>query len=142
VSFRAIKKKGELYDMNVYNKKIIELNSALYSKEYILEQMICSKRFMDERFADKIQINEISRAANLSRFHFIRLFRQHYGVTPNQYLIDKRITEAKKLIKSGKSIGESCTAVGFESVSTFSGLFKKVTGLSPTDYYKKAILKK
>ncbi|MBN8857052.1 MAG: helix-turn-helix transcriptional regulator [Sphingobacteriales bacterium] len=129
--------------MNLYNDKILQLQKDIYSKQYLLEQMIRSKKFMDEHFAEKIQLGEISKSANLSKFHFVRLFKKHYGVTPNQYLIEKRVLEAKKLLASGKSVFESCADVGFESASTFSGLFKKITGVAPADYYsKKATLKK
>ncbi|MBX2920725.1 MAG: helix-turn-helix transcriptional regulator [Chitinophagaceae bacterium] len=120
--------------MNLYNNKILQLKKDIYSKEYQVEQIIRSKKFMDDHFAEKIQLSEISKSANLSKFHFIRLFKKHYGVTPNQYLTEKRILEAKKLLASGKSVFEVCAAVGFESTSTFSGLFKKITGTTPTGY--------
>ena len=72
----------------------------------------------------------------VSKYHLLRLFKKYYGLTPRQYLIDKRIENSKTHLINGMSVTETCFAVGFESLGTFSTLFKTKTGKSPTEFQK------
>jgi AraC-like DNA-binding protein len=105
---------------------------ALHDHYYVQARQ--SKAFMDKHYNEKIGLDEIAAAAFMSRFHYIRIFQQVYGVTPRQYLRDLRIAKAKELLKQGHSVIEVCFAVGYESLPTFSKVFKRGTGHSPRAY--------
>jgi AraC-like DNA-binding protein len=66
----------------------------------------------------------------------IRSFKKLYGKTPNQYLILVRINRAKELLRNDNSVLEVCFAVGFDSPTSFAGLFKKLVGSSPRSFKK------
>jgi len=114
-----------------YHSQVQRLHNDLYPKDYLLKQVIRSKKFIDNNFSEPMSLNDIAGEAYLSKFHFIRSFRNCYGVTPHQYLIRVRVAEAKKLIRSGTLIAAACYAVGFESLPSFANLFKKLTGTTP-----------
>ena len=95
-----------------------------------------SKAFMQKYHAEKVELNDLAQAAFMSRFHYVRIFKQIYGVTPRSYLRDLRISKAKTLIEQGCSITDTCFEVGYESVTTFSSVFKKCVGLTPKAYQK------
>ncbi|MEW6468960.1 MAG: AraC family transcriptional regulator [Bacteroidota bacterium] len=104
-------------------------------KQQPVFRIVKSKLFIDENHASAIKLNEISRQAHFSLYHYIRLFKVIYGITPHQYLKEKRIEKAKLLLaQSELSISDICYSVGFESVSSFTTLFKAVTGLNPRRY--------
>src|SRR5262249_50959330 len=68
-------------------------------------------------------------------YYLIRSFRHIYKQTPHQYLVGQRIAKAKELLRnSDLSITEICMEVGFESLGSFSTLFSKVVGISPSAY--------
>lgn len=119
-----------------------------YPKIYFYRRIVQAKLFIDQHFSDSIDLDMIAEEAFFSKFHFIRQFKKVYGKTPYQYLTKVRIEEAVQLLKSGLSVSEVCYAVGFESLSSFSGLFKRRVGLTPSEYairqqkLKAAILKK
>ena len=99
------------------------------------EQAHQARRMMDQGYATSITIEQLSSAVALSPFYLIRLFRRIYKQTPHQYLIHLRIAKAKELLRnSDLSIMEICVAVGYESLGSFSTLFRKVAGLSPNAY--------
>jgi AraC-like DNA-binding protein len=98
-----------------------------------------SKAFMEKYHGDKIELNEIAAAAFMSRFHYIRIFQQVYGRTPRQYLRDLRIEKAKDLLKKGYAVTRVCFDVGYESLPTFSKVFKRGTGFSPREYQERNI---
>lgn len=127
--------------MTFYQQQVQYLKKNLYPKDYLLTQIIRSKKFVDNNYANNINLNDIAGEAFFSKFHFIRLFKKYYGVTPHQYLIRLRIAEAKKLLQSGISISGVCYAVGFESVPSFTKLFKAVTGTTPLACQLKAAMK-
>lgn len=106
----------------------------IYPKIYLYKRIVQAKLFIDSHFSENIDLNNIAEEACFSKFHFIRLFKTTYGKTPHQYLIWVRIENAKELLKKRISVSEACYTVGFESVSSFTGLFKKCTGLSPSAY--------
>ena len=113
-------------------KKIL---NEQYPRVYLYKRIVQAKLFIDKHHADNIDLDNISDEACFSKFHFIRLFKKIYSKTPHQYLISVRIEKAATMLSDGKSATETCYAVGFDSVSSFSGLFKKITGSSPSDFY-------
>lgn len=103
-----------------------------YPKAYLYRRVVQAKLFMDSHYLEKINLDEIADEAAFSRYHFIRLFRLAYQKTPHQYLTSLRIDEAERLMqKENNNIQDICFAVGFESIGTFTTLFKRVTGFSP-----------
>ena len=93
-----------------------------------------SKVFMEKHFGGKISLDDLARAACMSRFHYVRMFQRMYGITPRIFLRDLRVAKAKELICKGFSITQVCLEVGYESLPTFSSAFKKCTGYSPRQY--------
>jgi AraC-like DNA-binding protein len=108
----------------------------------LYERIVAAKLFIDENYQEPINLDEISRQAFFSRFHFHRLFSRIYKKTPHQYLTLKRIDRAKQLLTEEKTVSEVCSEVGFESLGSFSMLFKKEMGFAPTYYRNMAWLKK
>ncbi len=108
----------------------------------IYRRIVAAKVFIDENYQDGINLEQVSRQAFLSRFHFHRLFRQVYKRTPQQYITLKRLDKAKDLLSENKTVTDVCNEVGFESIGSFSILFKKEIGFAPTYYRNMAWLKK
>ena len=122
------------------------MTTEQYPKVYLYKRIVQAKLFIDEHFADKIDLDNISDEAYFSKFHFIRLFKKIYGRTPYQYLTLVRIEKAMQLFQQNKAVAEVCFLVGFESISSFSGLFKRLVGVSPAAFlireqYKKQAIK-
>jgi len=105
-----------------------------YPKIYLYRRLVQAKLFIDTHYADKIDLDNIADEACFSKFHFIRTFKSIYRKTPHQYLIFVRIEKALELLKTGVPVSEACCAVGFESLSSFSGLFKRIVGIPPSEY--------
>ncbi|WP_143305969.1 helix-turn-helix domain-containing protein [Chitinophaga vietnamensis] len=105
-----------------------------YPKIYFYRRLVQAKLFIDAHFAEPIDLDNIADEACFSKFHFIRQFKSIYGQTPHQYLITVRMEKALELLKAGHSVSDTCYTVGFESISSFSGLFKRMQGLTPSQY--------
>lgn len=108
-----------------------------YPKVYLYRRVVQAKLFIDEHFSDKLDLNLISDEAYFSKYHFLRLFKKIYGKTPYQYLMYVRIEKAKELLQQDISVSDVCFQVGHESLTSFTGLFKRRTGVSPSIYQKK-----
>jgi AraC-like DNA-binding protein len=114
----------------------------MLSQPDIYHRVIAAKIFIDENYHEPIHLEQISRQAFFSRFHFHRLFTKIYGKTPQEYLTLKRLQQAKILLQQeGISIKEICNDVGFESLASFSLLFRKRNGYAPQYYRNVAFLK-
>jgi AraC-like DNA-binding protein len=105
-----------------------------YPKIYLYQRVVQAKVFIDTNCTNKIDLENIADEACFSKFHFIRLFKSIYRKTPHQYLITVRIEKAKHLLQKGYLVSETCNLVGFDSLPSFSGLFKKLTGKTPSQY--------
>src|SRR5262249_44165961 len=106
-----------------------------YPKIYLYKRLVQAKLFMDAHFSERIDLDNISDEACFSKFHFTRLFKKTYGKTPHQYLTAVRLNKAMELLKAGMPVSEVCFAVGFESLGSFSALFKRFSGATPSDYF-------
>lgn len=102
------------------------------------ERLKIARIYIDTHFNRQVTVERVSREAGFSPYHFIRLFRSVYRLTPHQYLTRRRIEQAKTLLRTGNlSVDDICMAVGFESLGSFSTLFRSVTGLSLATYRKR-----
>lgn len=93
-------------------------------------------RFLMERSVDQsLGLAPLARSASMSPFHFLRLFRVTFGQTPHQFAMSVRIERAKLLLtETTLSITAVCAAVGYDSLGSFSALFRREVGQTPKDY--------
>jgi AraC-like DNA-binding protein len=94
-----------------------------------------ARQYVDKHYARPLTIERLAALAGLSSFHFIRAFRSATGGTPHQYLRARRLDRARELlVTTPMPVTEICDAVGFQSLGSFSSLFRKVTGETPAAY--------
>ncbi|HTJ11399.1 MAG TPA: AraC family transcriptional regulator [Dinghuibacter sp.] len=105
-----------------------------YPRVYLYKRLVQAKLFIDEQYATPINLGSVAGEAFFSKFHFIRLFKKAYGRTPGQYLTAVRVDRARTLLRGGHNVTDACYAVGFDSLSSFTGLFKRLTGQTPSAF--------
>ena len=94
--------------------------------------------YMSHYYSHPITINDVCQSLNLSRSYLHKLFTKELGQSPKQFLSDLRLTKACQLLtETSYSITIIANSVGYDDVLTFSRAFKKVLGLSPSDYRNK-----
>jgi AraC-like DNA-binding protein len=113
-----------------------------YQKMYLYKRIVQAKLFIDKHYAEAIDISNIADEAHFSKFHFIRLFKSIYGKTPHNYLTQVRINNAQLLLTKNMSVAEVSFSVGFDSTTSFTGLFKKVTGVTPSTFQRQQQMRK
>jgi AraC-like DNA-binding protein len=114
----------------------------LHHKLYLYRRIVQAKLFIDRHYAEPIDLHQIADEAYFSKFHFIRLFKQAYGKTPHHYLTQVRLDHAKLLLADGKPVTQVCFSVGFDSFTSFTALFKKHAGMTPSFYQAKQLQRK
>lgn len=94
-----------------------------------------ARDLIDRDYATPLDLDAMAREASYSKYHFARAFAAAYGETPRAYLTRRRIERAKSLLRAANlSVTEVCLMVGFESLGSFSALFKRLVGQSPSEY--------
>jgi AraC-like DNA-binding protein len=97
-----------------------------------------AEEFLRENFTSEFSLAEVSAIAEISPFYFIKLFKLQTGKTPYEFVLDIKIDRAKELLtEKGKNITEVCISCGFNNPSHFSSIFKRKTGVSPTEYRRR-----
>ncbi len=92
--------------------------------------------FINSRYMEEIRIEEIAASLNLNRKYLSRIFKAKTGTTMQEYLINKRLTEARNLLEKGYNVGEAATLCGYPDTFAFSKAFKAFFGQSPKAYKK------
>ena len=94
-----------------------------------------ARDFMRHAYQRPIKLPDVSAQANLSPYHFLRVYKQTFQETPHEFLTRLRIEKAKTLLARGShNVTEACFEVGFSSLGSFSTLFNHRVGLSPSEY--------
>ena len=128
--------------MTFYEQKLKNLQTNLYKNQDQIDAIIAVRNFIDANYEADLNMNLLSKIQLISKYHLIRLFKKYYGLTPRQYLIDKRIEKSKEYLVKGMTVTKSCYAVGFTSLGSFSALFKTKTGETPGQFRKRATFEK
>jgi AraC-like DNA-binding protein len=105
-----------------------------------LANLRAAKDLMDRAYAEPLDLRALAREAGYSRFHFVRSFRDTYGLTPRAYLSARRVERARELLRAANlTVTEICYLVGFSSLGSFSARFKAEVGLSPSEYREREV---
>ncbi|HWF52774.1 MAG TPA: helix-turn-helix transcriptional regulator [Solirubrobacteraceae bacterium] len=97
--------------------------------------LLRAKDLADARYFERLDVDDLARAARLSRAHFSREFRRAFGEPPHAYLLTRRLERAAALLRStDRSVADICFSVGLQSVGSFTTSFTRTYGKSPTAY--------
>jgi transcriptional regulator GlxA family with amidase domain len=100
--------------------------------------LLRAKDLADSRYFEPLEVEDLARAAGLSRAHFSRAFRRAYGESPHAYLLTRRLERAAALLRAtDRSVADICVSVGLQSVGSFTTSFTRTYGVSPTGYRTK-----
>jgi len=98
-------------------------------------QLIRAKDLANSRYAEPLGVDDMARAASLSRSHFSERFKKAFGVSPHAYLLVRRLERAATLLRTtDQSVAYICVSVGLSSVGSFTTSFKRTYGMTPTEY--------
>jgi AraC-like DNA-binding protein len=97
--------------------------------------LLRAKDLADERYFEPLRVDDLARAAGLSRAHFSEEFRRAFGESPHVYLLTRRLERAAALLRAtDRSVADICFSVGLQSVGSFTTRFTRTYGVSPTAY--------
>ncbi len=97
--------------------------------------LLRAKDLADARYSEPLGVDDLARAAGLSRAHFSREFRRAFGESPHAYLLTRRLERAAALLRTtDRSVADICFAVGLQSVGSFTTSFTRTYGMPPTAY--------
>lgn len=94
-----------------------------------------AREYISAYYTRNISLAELAATTETSPFHLLRTFRREVGLTPHAYLIQVRVEEAKRLLRSGMAISEVAGRTGFTDQSHLTRHFKRFTGVTPSRYY-------
>jgi AraC-like DNA-binding protein len=97
--------------------------------------LLRAKDLADARYFEPLEVDDLARAAGLSRAHFSREFRRAFGESPHSYVLTRRLERAAAMLRTtDRSVADICLAVGLRSVGSFTTSFTRTFGVSPTAY--------
>lgn len=105
---------------------------------YKFKRLNAGRDYIANNYQASLNLSGIAKCSYMSPYHFLRVFKDTYGETPNEFLIRLRVQHAKKmLVTENFSVSEICEKVGYTSLGSFSSLFLKQVGVAPTLYRRK-----
>jgi AraC-like DNA-binding protein len=97
--------------------------------------LLRAKDLADARYFESLGVDEMARAAGLSRAHFSREFRRAFGESPHAYLLTRRLERAAALLRNtDRPVTDICLSVGLQSLGSFTTSFTRMYGESPSAY--------
>lgn len=132
-------------DMRI-NESLSRLLTLLMQESWNPENFVVSKKrmelagvkhYLDEHYTEKITLDDLEARFFINKYYLLKIFKENYGTTISSYLISKRITRAKQLLRfTQMTVEEIGCFVGMDGAGYFSRMFKKAEGISPKEYRK------
>ena len=96
------------------------------------------RTYLDEHYQERISLDDLSERFYINKFYLTRIFKEQFGVSINNYLLQVRITHAKQHLRfSDLPIEKVASEIGIEDARYFTRMFKKVEGMTPGEYRKR-----
>src|SRR6185503_8475858 len=115
-------------------KRYADVSSTEQKLGYEKKAIRQARRYIDEYFAQGVNLNQLAGHVALSPYYLLRVFRAEVGMPPYAYLESVRIRHAQRLIETGKPLAEVAAEVGFSNQSHLTRRFKKIIGATPGQY--------
>jgi transcriptional regulator GlxA family with amidase domain len=97
--------------------------------------LLRARDLADARYCEPLKVDDLARAASMSRAHFSRAFRSAFGESPHAYILTRRLERAAALLRTtDRSVADICFSVGLQSVGSFTTSFSRTYGRSPVAY--------
>jgi AraC-like DNA-binding protein len=104
----------------------------------VLVHLRRARDHVDRNYAEPLDLSALAAVAGISKYHFQRLFKATYGLTPAAYLTRRRIERAQDLLRATNlTVTEVCHAVGFSSLGSFSSRFHELVGETPSEFQRR-----
>jgi AraC family transcriptional regulator len=111
--------------------------TRLSTKKELFERLEAARQVLDEEFDQPLKVAKVASLAALSEFHFFRSFKSVYGLSPHQYILQKKLERSAQLMEEGKlSFTEIAYEVGFNDIHAFSKFFRQRYGTAPSKWGK------
>lgn len=115
--------------------KLYNLISIIFEKTPVENNYVkMVSDFIKANYVYKLHVADIAETINLNSRYLSRIFKQEKGVTIQEYIIKYKIKKAQDLLSKGFNVSETAKSVGYDDVFTFSKIFKKYIGISPSKY--------
>ena len=108
-----------------------EIDHSDYYQQFLFKFIECI-----EGDIENLSLETLSAKINMSRYTLIRLFKHYFGLTPHAYQLNKKINDARKLLKNNYNIAQLAYELEFTDQSHFHRVFKQFTGVTPKQYSK------
>ena len=123
--------------LNIFAQHLSSLSNDLAVRETHAEapSIVRARAFISERHAEDLALDQVAKAVNMSAFYFCKMFKKATGMTFTDYLARVRVEKVKNLLLNPhKRISEAAFESGFQSLSQFNRVFRRIAGEAPTDY--------
>lgn len=130
-----------LHQQELIRKDIASVdNIKVATREEIYSRLTTAVDYIYSYYSKDIKLDELAMVACMSKFHFLRLFKQVYSATPHQYITAVRLNKAARLLRSTSlGITEICWLVGYDEAGSFGRAFQQYHGCRP-QYYRTGML--
>lgn len=96
--------------------------------------LLRARDYIHTHLFESLSLEQISQQASLSKYHFLRLFRRQFGMTPHQYVLNCRLNRAREALAAGVQLDDVVHSFGFSDLSHLNRRFKPVFGMTPRQY--------
>ena len=120
---------------------------AAYQKQFVPNQRVLqvdrlllkARDYIQDNIRTDMTLDDISAAIGLSKYHFLRMFRSQFGITPHQYIVSCKINAARYQLEKGACLNDVVFDFGFSDLSHFNRRFKPIYGMTPKQYQKSVL---
>ena len=128
----------ELMAENILEELVVNLISSYSNSEtktknisYSRKKLLQSVEYMKSNFDESLKLEKLANISGLSKYHFLRKFKEEFNMTPHAYLLQIRIQNAKNMLIQNRALSDIALSCGFSDQSHFTRVFNKIYGMTP-----------